>query len=114
MQTLIVTGATWNSHRPASPACESEKVASLTRIDAVRASMAVLRVTLYPTVPPPVPFAPAVTVIHEAELTAVHPHDAGDVTASVPVAASFEMLADVGAIVTVHAVETPSWLTGTA
>ena len=60
------------------------------------------------------PLAPEVTVNHDAVLTAVHVHEAGDVTANVPVAASFEMLAEVGAIVTVQVCATPSWLTGTA
>ena len=46
----------------------------------VRAVATVFAETVYENVPPPVPFAPAVTVIHASLLVAFQPHPAGALT----------------------------------
>ena len=66
-------------------------------------------VTLYVTVPLPLPVAPAVTVIHDALLAAVQVQPVAAVTVIVAVPLADDGLADVGAIVGAH--DAPAWVT---
>src|SRR4051794_26917664 len=71
-------------------------------------ALPVVAATLYCTVPLPVPLAPAVTVIQETVLAAVHAHPAAVVTATLPVAPAAGGDAVAGAI----AIAQPlAWLT---
>jgi hypothetical protein len=75
----------------------------------VRLLISVLGATVYDTLPLPLPLAPAVIVIHEALLTAVHGQDpklADTVTVPVPPAYVGELA--VGAIVVLQT--SPAWV----
>lgn len=67
-----------------TPACVTVKVAPAIVSVPVRAAVDVLPATLNATVPFPVPAAPAVTVIQEALLEAVHAHPVPAVTEALP------------------------------
>ena len=83
-----------------APACVTVKVLPPTVKVPVREVVTLLALTLYPTLPLPLPLAPDVTVIQEALLVAVHEHPVPAVTFTVPVAAADVVkLADVGRIV---------------
>ena len=60
------------------------------------------------TEPFPLPVAPALIVIHESLVAAVHAHPVDGVTAIVPVPAAAVRLADAGEMVGVHGA--PAWV----
>jgi len=69
----------------------------------VRGVIVVFAAMLYPTEPLPLPLAPLLTVIHDAELAAVHAQPVCDVTETVPVRAPDVTERLVGEIVNVQA-----------
>ena len=72
-------------------------------MDPVRGAVLVLRVTAYDTMALPVPMAPELIDIQPSPLVALHAQDGGAVTVKVPVAESFENVADAGDTVMPHA-----------
>lgn len=97
--TLADVGEIVGAH---TPACVTVKVFPAMVSVPLRLVVPVLAATLKVTVPPPVPAAPAVTVIHAALLTAVHAQPAAALTVvlAVPPAAGTDWL--VGEIVGAH------------
>jgi hypothetical protein len=83
----------------AAPACVTVKVLPAIVMAPDRLVVAVFAAALKPTVPLPVPVAPAVMVSHDAFDTAVQPHVDPAVTLILPVPPPAATLADVVAIV---------------
>jgi len=93
-----------------APGCVIVNVWPAIVIVPVRAAVLVFCVTLYVTLPFPVPLAPAPIVIHASLLVAVQLQPVPAVTVIEPLAASDDgRLFDVGEIVNVH--ETPACVT---
>ena len=68
-----------------------------------------LEATVYVTEPDPVPLLPAVTLIQELLLTAVHPQEPAVVTFTVAVPPPYPIDCDVGAMEWLH--DAPLWMT---
>jgi len=82
----------------ATPSCVTVNVRPAIVSVPVRADVVVFAATEYPTEPEPLPLAPDVIEIHEAELEAVQLHDAAVVTATEPVVAPAATDVALGAI----------------
>jgi hypothetical protein len=85
-----------------TPGCVTVNVRPAMATVPVRSVMVGFAAMLYATVPVPVPATPAVTVIHDALLVAVHPQLACVATATVPVAAAASTETDPGVMPNVH------------
>jgi hypothetical protein len=81
--SVIVTGLTVNVHAPAASVTVNVEPAIVSVADL--AAVVVLAATVYPTLPVPVPLAPAEIVTHDAPLVAIQLHPAVVVTVTAPV-----------------------------
>jgi hypothetical protein len=100
--TLSEAGATVKLHEP--PACVSANDCPAIVSVAPRGLVVPFAVTLYDTVPLPLPVAPPVIVAHVWLLVADHVQPAGVVTATVPDVAPAPTDAPVGEIVNVQGI----------
>src|SRR4029079_10919346 len=85
MHGLNWTGPTEYWHAARFPPCRTVNRRSATAIWATRSLVSPFAATVYDTVPLPVPAPSVVTISHDASLTAVQVHSAGEVTVNVRV-----------------------------